>query len=296
MRQTRIQIAKSDIVAYFNAQRPRIFTKIALEQILNEQRSFWRLAQRTTTQEFIDYLVKTSNLSEIAFNFPARIDLRYVWNNAPLLEVVASLRPNAYVCHYTAMKAHGLTDQVPKSIYLNHEQAGRSATGTQLRQTAIDSAFARPQRTSNNVAPFGEYRVCLLSGQNTGNAGVTKQDVPDVYSDSNAQVRITSLERTLIDIAVRPAYAGGVSEVLNAYRNAAGRVSVNKIGALLKEIGYVYPYAQSIGFYLDRTGLFSTSAVNILREFPQENDFYLTHQMGEMEYIPSWRLYVPKGF
>ena len=40
-------------------------------------------------------------------------------------------------------------------------------------------------------------------------------------------VRVTDLERTLIDIAVRPEYAGGVYEVLNVYRLAKGKVSAN---------------------------------------------------------------------
>ena len=64
----------------------------------------------------------------------------------------------------------------------------------------------------------------------------------------------TNIERTLIDIAVRPVYSGGVFEVLKAYKMAKDKVSINKLAAYLKKIGYVYPYHQVVGFYLEKSG------------------------------------------
>lgn len=61
---------------------------------------------------------------------------------------------------------------------------------------------------------------------------------------------MTKLERTLIDIAVRPNYAGGVHHVLEAYAAAKSRVSVNVLLATLQKMEYVYPYHQVIGFYI----------------------------------------------
>lgn len=295
MRQSRIQIARSDIILKFDTSEQRIFTRSDLDRILQTHRQFWRLATRTTTNDFIAYLQKSSKLREIALEFPSRTDIRYVWDEAPTLEVVASLRPRSYISHFTALKCHGLTQQVPKTIYVNSEQQGRSNPESRLDQTRIRLAFSRPQRASGNIAFLGDYRICLLSGQNTGEAGVVTQTVTDIATAAPATVRITNLERTLIDIAVRPSYSGGVDEVLTAYRNALGQASVNRLTSLLKNIGYVYPYHQAIGFYLERAG-FKPSAVDLLRAFPIEYDFYLTHEMLEQEYVPQWRLYIPKGF
>ena len=64
-------------------------------------------------------------------------------------------------------------------------------------------------------------------------------------------LRFTNLERTLIDAAVRPVYAGGVFEVRKAYQLAKEKVSVNRLAALLQKLNYIYPYHQAIGFYLE---------------------------------------------
>jgi predicted transcriptional regulator of viral defense system len=108
-------------------------------------------------------------------------------------------------------------------------------------------------------------------------------------------ISITSLERTLIDIAVRPDYSGGPGEVLKAFENAKEKVSINKLNAILKKINFIYPYHQVIGFYLERAG-YRASQIDLLRKKEIEYDFYLTYNMGETEYSPIWKLYYPKGF
>jgi hypothetical protein len=67
------------------------------------------------------------------------------------------------------------------------------------------------------------------------------------------------------------------------------------LAATLQKLSYTYPYHQAIGFYLERAG-YNPAQLDLLRRFPMEFDFYLTHQTKEKEYVKEWRLYVPKGF
>jgi hypothetical protein len=105
----------------------------------------------------------------------------------------------------------------------------------------------------------------------------------------------TKLERTLIDIAVRPAYAGGVYQVLNAYRTAKGRMSVSVVLATLKKLDYLYPYHQVIGFYMEKAG-YEEQRYERLLKVGLKYDFYLAHDIRESEYNAKWRLFAPKGF
>lgn len=288
---SRIQIALPDITDYFANDAGPLLSCLAISEILNRNRTYWRLAQRTTVKEFIAYLVKHTKLEENALAFPVRTETRYSWGRPSPYELALSLRPRGYFSHYAAMALHDLTDQDPKTIYLNVEQSGKPPGDSPPTQARIDAAFAKPPRKSNSIAEWGDVRICLLSGKHTGALGVTS--TPE---SSGRSLPVTDLERTLIDIVVRPFYAGGVFEVLNAYRRASSKVSVNRLLAYLKRLDYVYPYHQAIGFYLQKCGTFAKEVLDLLREIPFEFDFYLTHQMKETDYSPEWRLFVPKGF
>jgi predicted transcriptional regulator of viral defense system len=105
------------------------------------------------------------------------------------------------------MAIHGLNDQIPKRFYLNKEQSPKPRSGG-LTQAGIKRAFAGTQRESRLIYRFDDSEVALLSGKNTGNLEAIEMDY------GGTRLRVTSLERTLIDIAVRPAYAGGPLQVL----------------------------------------------------------------------------------
>jgi hypothetical protein len=290
---SRLQIAKADIFKCLAGQPSPVLKLGDLQAILTTGRSHWRLAQRTTTQEFIDFLEKYGSLQELEFPFPHRAETRFIWGQVPLLQTLLTLKPNCYYSHYTAVRMHGLTEQVPKTIYLNHEQRLKSQSTGGLAQERIDAAFRRKARESNNVINFDAFRICLINGKNTDQLGVVSESA--TYGDDEpVVVRMTNLERTLIDITVRPAYAGGVFEVLKAFELAKDEVSINALAAMLQKIGHTYPYHQAIGFYLERAG-YRDSQLDLIRRFPMNYDFYLAHDMGATDYVKDWRLYIPQG-
>jgi predicted transcriptional regulator of viral defense system len=202
-----------------------------------------------------------------------------------------SLDPDAYFSHYTAIRFHGLTEQLPKTTYLSVELPQIQPGSRVLSQAAIDAAFRRRQRVTKNVAETKDFRLCVLSAKNTGRLGV----VEDTVMPEHGPLRFTNLERTLIDATVRPVYAGGVFEVRKAFDLAKDKLSVNRLAALLQKLDYIYPYHQAIGFYLEQAG-YKADQLDLLRRFPIEFDFYLAHDMGAADYIKEWRLFVPKGF
>ena len=105
----------------------------------------------------------------------------------------------------------------------------------------------------------------------------------------------TRLERTLIDITVRPDYAGGIYQVLEAYRTAKDRISVNTLMATLKKLDYVYPYHQAIGFYMDKAR-YDENRTKRLLSLGTSLDFYLTYGIKDRNYDSKWHLFFPKGF
>lgn len=290
MRKTRFQISKRDIVTHFSEYGNHIFSYLDISRILTEKRNFWRLPVNLTTNEFIDLLTTYTRLKKYEFKFPRKTISRFVWGDISIFKLALGLEKNSYLTHYSAVYLHDLTEQIPKTIYVNVEQPMKRSSTAKLSQNSIDRAFSNHPRLSNNTATLKDYKICLLNGKHTNRLGVIEIDA------ENEKIMVTDIERTLIDIAVRPSYAGGIHEVLKAYKQAVGKVSINKLTAMLQKLSYIYPYHQAVGFYLQKSGVYKESQVQLLKKFNFKFDFYLTHRMTETQYSKEWRLYYPRGF
>jgi hypothetical protein len=287
---SRIEIAKPDILKFFDNNPKRVYTKSDLTRVLASNRRFWRLTQSTGANYFISFLMEKASLRELKLNSSNYSGfVRYAWGEVSAYEVALSVKPRSYLSHGTAVSLHGLTDQVPKAIYANQEQSPKPAPRGELTQSAIDRAFSNQQRRSGYVLDYDHWRIVLLSGKNSGNLGVIK-----ILGPLQEELDVTSIERTLIDIAVRPIYAGGVFQVLEAYKSARERVSVNTLIATLKKLNYIYPYHQIIGFYMQRAG-YDEKRYGRLKDLGLNFDFHLSYGMKESEFDREWRLRYPKG-
>jgi predicted transcriptional regulator of viral defense system len=105
-------------------------------------------------------------------------------------------------------------------------------------------------------------------------------------------IEVTNLERTLIDIVVRPGYPGGTENVLQSFRHALPQASVGRLAEMLEELDYLYPYNQAIGFYLQRAG-YDPESLESLRKLGLEYDFFLAHGMKKTKFDPQWRVHYP---
>ena len=289
MKQTRFQIAKKDIIKLFDSLEKNIFSYSDISEILSNNIDFWRLPQNTSIKKFIYLLQENTFLKSLKFQFPSFNKSLYIWRDGSLNKTLLSIKPNSYFSHYSAMFIHNLTDQIPKTYYLNIEQSPkpRSPNNAILSQEKVDMAFLGSQRLSNNICKMNNYRVCILNGKNHNNLGVIS------INFDNELISITDIERTLIDIAVRPEYAGGIYEVLKAYRNVKGKVSLNRIQAYLKQMDFVYPYNQSIGFYLSKSGVYSNQQLSLLKKNPFKINFYIGHKLSNLKFDKEWNIYYP---
>lgn len=287
---SKITLAQKEISQYFIDSGKSVFTPSELYRLIESKRGAWnlpattspgRIAQKWVANEFIRTQIFTlTNGTEYQL---------YLFKDPSIYEIAVSLRAKSYISHYPAVYLHELTTQVPKTIYTTQELSAKRNRNFTLSQDAIDKAFSQPQRRSHLSTDYEDYTIVLLNGMHCNRSGVL---LSTRYKNAFSY---TNLERTLIDITVRPNYAGGAFAVLDAYRRAVERnaISSNKIATIFGNIPFIYPYHQAIGFYLERAGY--RIIPEMFRNIPIQYQFYLEYEMKQKSYDERWKIWYPKG-
>ncbi len=289
---TKLEQKSSTIVEWFDQQETHVFNLPQLRKILEEQRTTWKLPDGVSTNEFIQHLIATTALQRVSINSDQYSPFKkYIWRNPRPYEIALSLKADSYLSHGTAVFLHHLNDLIPSSIYVNKEQSKKPQNTGVLNQEGIDRAFANKQRTSNYIFSYEKSRITILSGKNTAKLGVIT-----ILGENQEVLSITNIERTLIDISVRPGYGGGVFQVLQAFKGAKDQVSISKLIQIYNSLNYTYPYHQAIGFYMEKAG-YQEDQLKELRKLGITHDFYLDYAIPKLtkEYNSEWRLFFPKG-
>ena len=274
----------------------RVFNSAELSAFVEQHRESWKLAASMRWRQVADYFTDAGQLIPVDLRRTAagkdlagpRVIHRYAWGQPSPFAVALSIRPNSYLTHASAIFLRGLSHVLPEVVYVNKEQTPKPAPQGHLTQESLNRAFSNAPRISHYVFAFGEHRIVLLSGKASGHLEV------DDLTYSKETLPTTKVERTLIDITVRPTYAGGVSEVLRAYRSGRDVASVPLLLKTLKRLGYVYPFEQAVGFYLERAGYAQAALAQIDRS-AFRFDFYLSNQIKNRAYSKRWRLFYPES-
>ena len=163
-------------------------------------------------------------------------------------EIAMALTSPAAISHWSAMHYHGLTEQVPRTVFV--------LTTTETSAPRMRAAGSTPgggvYLAGDTMYRFVRVRPDRLFG--------TEQ----VWAH-DARVVITDLERTLLDGLSRPRLCGDFAEVLHAFEVAMDRVDVRRISAYAVRLGTAT--AKRLGWILAYCGCTSPE-VDLLKELP----------------------------
>jgi len=278
------------VQAHFDSSPVTVYRESELSELQAEYGRDWNVPPRMTNETFREWLLQNTKITSVKLksrSYPALT--RYVWGrDTRPVSIALSIKRFSYCCHGTALWIHGLGGKSDE-IFVNTEQSEKSNDTAGLTQEAIDRAFRNMQRTSNLVYLVEKTKITMVSGKHTNRLEVRPFSLP-----SGHVVDVTSMERTLIDAAVRPSYSGGVSHVLEAFRLARGRISVKLLSRVLQKLDHTYPYHQAIGFYLEHGG-YPQAECGIFAEIDKEFNFYLCHGLKKPAFDPRWRVFFPSN-
>lgn len=212
------------------------------------------------------------------------------WNsNSSLEEFCCNIYDGGYLSYFSALIKHQLTQQIPKTVFISVDRSRRNKARMdtkELKQEKVDYAFSSVKKKSTESFRVNKISLVIVRRPAfPGSVGVKKQ----------GHVRYTDLERTLIDIAVRPEYSGGFFSVSSAYKKAGKNINIDKLFRYSESMDFIYPYQQLLGFYLNH---FAGFHINELKDFSERIshlDFYTTNNMSEFDNDLYWQINYPPG-
>jgi hypothetical protein len=199
---------KMELLTQYLEERPEeAFSDGDLEYLFRDKFHEWNLPRSMTPYSFTQMLLTRSRLEKLRVRSKHYSSvLLYSWQGAatPFSVALSVRKEQSFFSHASAMWIHGLSEG-HKQIFLNKEQSPKPTRPSSLCQESIDRAFQNQQRRSKMAYQFKGSTITLLNGKHTG-----RMEVETAKAPTGQEVDVTSIERTLIDIAVRPAYSGGV--------------------------------------------------------------------------------------
>lgn len=284
-------------------EKGTIFSRTNLIDILKKLQNTTSIKENLSLKRFLQFILVEANIvDEIQILMPdTHIARRYILLSEEIsqYEIALSLLPGSCLSHYSALFIHDLTVNNPKNIYINREQSKKpiDKKNAILTQKKVDYAFSKPMRSTNNIAQFSfkgiDYKVFMLNGKNTNKLGVIEKKAVGF----SLSVKTTDIERTLIDCIVRPGYAGGVEECMEAFKEAQNKIDLKKIVNYIKKLDYIYPIEQAVLFYLKRASDVMAD-LELLEELVESKNldinYYLNYQMVNKTLDPNLKIYYPR--
>ncbi|TVQ79064.1 MAG: hypothetical protein EA369_05700 [Bradymonadales bacterium] len=199
-----------------------------------------------------------------------------------------------YVSHYSALYWNELVQQQPKDYYLTREaQARRPVHTNDYDPDRIKQAFLKSPRHTSQFASYRDSKIYLIEKQGLSEMGVTTKTIE--IQKTPISLRLTNIERTLIDSVISPFYSGGILTVIAAFDKA--KINIRDLYNIYEKYSLFYPYWQAIGFILENVkGRELAEDWKSFFDMNKSSAFYLDRQFrSDWLYSEPWKLYYPRG-
>lgn len=215
----------------------------------------------STVKSLLASGVRNGTLCRIKPNLYAVTDLATGQCAANKYEIASNISDTACVAYHSAMEYHGLGHQL-----FNEMSVISASTFRTFEFEGITYVRRQPKITKGVIVPV-----------------------------MNSKVRVTDLERTIIDCIDRIKYAGGLEELLNNFTSVA-YIDEAKLKVYLDAYGKASLY-QKAGFLLSmykKQWRLSAGFFNHCKAHIGKSTRYLTDVADNIDYVSEWRLCVPE--
>ena len=285
--------ATNKILEFLTAPRNQKSARDYIDRVVNE-------AAIAPTCRWAISDVVTSKLKSVQLDWQfLKKDFRHivsVSSEVDPVELGMGFFNDGYICCGSALYWNELTNQVPHHYYIASERKSPQARRPRVKFAEYDlrTEFLKDPRKTSKVATHGHYTYTLLERSHSGGLGVTEKRFK--ISGRQSLMRITNIERTLLDCTIYPHYSGGIATVLDAYATAGRKLSLNKLIQYYKSLNLIYPYWQRIGLILEKQ-MGEKRARNWKTEFGRPRYRFYIDRPAKADWVVNerWNVAYPAG-
>lgn len=206
--------------------------------------------------------LKSKTYKKVRSNLYALIDPSTNDIYSTKFEIASKISDSSFVCYHSALEYYGIANQVFSNVLVG-------------------------SLTKFNSFVFNDNEfICKHV-----------KDIKFVNNIVNEGIRVSSLEKTIIDCVDNIDLAGGIEEVLNALEQIK-YVNENKLLEILKDINKMFLY-QKIGFlfelYNNQLDLSNEFFAECKSHTSKKVNYFMQYEFKDTELNEKWNLIVPKN-
>lgn len=224
---TRGSLGRSEAIFLAKISAKATFTTSESQEILGYKGG-------DSTQKFLERLQAKGWIRRIRRGRFAVIPLSSGENRTPQLHefiVAMELVSPAAIAYWSALSHHGMTEQLPRTVFIATNHPVRRRPGEVLG-VSYNIISLRPEKFFGNVKDWIDEMPFM----------------------------VTDREKTIIDGLDMPQYAGGVEEIVKALSNSWDQLNEDKLRKYAAKIGNTAA-AKRLGFLMETLGLGNIEAL-----------------------------------
>lgn len=208
---------------YISKNLPHVSSKQQLlDEILSLKENKW-VPKYMSPEETVKNILSEKIIEKSLLKGKTNHIERFATGEYTTIELAITLLNRSWFSHYSAFEIHRLVENNLSKIYITQEQSPKVFQNMDLVHDVVEKVFEKEQRPLTQISKFKNKEYCLLKGKYSNRLGVMHLNY------NNIEISITDVERTLIDCVVRPAYAGDVKTIIEAFQNARGKADIAKM-------------------------------------------------------------------
>ena len=263
--------------------KSQTFTPMQLNLFCNELKAKGYIAQSINHSKFIEQMSQLLQ-KKIDIEFDEKFVTLYTYDKDVTPEqMLLSYKKDSFYSMSSALNIMGLSDFRSDFIFISKELSKKNIASkpVQLEQQAIDEAFSKPYRRTHFIGRYNNKHIIMLTPKNTDTYGVETND---------DGIKHSSVERALVEMIVNVQYFKSAEHIIETFKPIKEKLDVNAVYEVVERFEFIYPYFQSVGFYLDKIG-FTKEQLHKFKKRVTELKFYTEKQKDQYEYDEYWQIY-----